>query len=53
MTDGKGTTISKKIQREKKPEMKYILAKVEMWDDKRGKTKDEFSLPDKGNRERY
>lgn len=54
MTDGKGTMSSKKIQRMKKPEMKYILVEVDMWVDKKGKTKDKFSLqPGNGNRERY
>lgn len=37
----------------KRPEMKYIFLEVDMWVDKKGKTKDEFSLqPDKRNRER-
>lgn len=40
--------------KEKGPEMKYILAGADMWDDKKGQTKgDIFSAPDKGSRERH
>lgn len=53
VTDGKGTVISKKTEKARRPAMKYFHVGADMWDDKKGKQWITSSLPpDKGNGER-